>query len=197
MLMPDTDTRVPRLVEQGRQGNNAALEQLIEHFYGDIFRMVFLRVPVRMDAEDVTQDVFAQMIKSLARLKEPEKFKSWLFRLALNRVRDFHRRKRIAFFFGSNIEKEADTNVAESRTTDPLSTMMQEEFQGRFREFSKSLPTWEREFFILRFMDNFDIREITQILNKNENTVKTHLYRALKKFKNNSRLHALLKGNEA
>ena len=194
--MLDNDNWVSQCVEKGKQGNNASLERLAEHFYGDIFRMVYYRVPSQMDAEDLTQDIFRQMIKSLPNLKDPNKFKPWLFRLALNRVRDFCRKKSILSFFGSTIEIEADSRTMQSNHSDPLENMMQKEFQSQFRKFSMCLPRWEREVFILRFMDNFDIREITQILKKNENTIKTHLYRALKKFRNNSQLHALLKGDE-
>jgi RNA polymerase sigma-70 factor (ECF subfamily) len=197
MLMPDNDNWIAQLAEKGKKGNNASLERLVDHFYGDIFRMVYYRIPSQMDAEDLTQDIFRQMIKSLPNLKDPDKLKPWLFRLALNRIRDFYRKKSILSFFGSTIEIDADAQATEDSHHDPLKNLMQKEFQMQFWQFSKGLPRWEREVFILRFMDNLDIREIAQILKKNENTIKTHLYRALKKFRNNSKLHALLKGDES
>jgi DNA-directed RNA polymerase specialized sigma24 family protein len=43
-------------------------------------------------------------------------------------------------------------------------------------------------------VDHLGIREIAEVLKKGESTVKTHLYRALKKFRQNPGLHALLKG---
>jgi RNA polymerase sigma-70 factor (ECF subfamily) len=50
----------------------------------------------------------------------------------------------------------------------------------------------EREVFMLRFLDNLNINEIAQILKKSESTVKTHLYRALAKFKKEKRLRQFL-----
>jgi RNA polymerase sigma-70 factor (ECF subfamily) len=195
--MPENDTLIAQHVEKAKKGNKASLERLVDHFYGDIFRMAYYRIPSRMDAEDLTQDIFRQMIKSLPNLKDPDKLKPWLFRLALNRVRDFYRKKSILPFFGSSIAIDADVQATEDSHHDPLITLMHKELQTQLRHFSKSLPRQEREVFILRFMDNLNIREIVQVLKKNENTIKTHLYRALKKFKNNSELHALLQGDES
>ena len=196
MLMPDNDNWITQLAEKGKKGNNASLERLVDHFYGAIFRMVYYRIPSRMDAEDLTQDIFRQMIKSLPNLKDPDKLKPWLFRLALNRIRDFYRKKSILSFFGSTIEIDADAQATEDSHHDPLKNLMQKELQTQFWQFSKGLPRWEREVFILRFMDNLDLTDIAQVLKKNVNTIKTHLYRAVKKFRNNAELHALLKGDE-
>jgi len=60
----DNDNRITHLVEQAKTGNKGSMEQLVDHFYGNIFRMVYFRVPSRMDAEDLTQEIFMQMIKS-------------------------------------------------------------------------------------------------------------------------------------
>jgi RNA polymerase sigma-70 factor (ECF subfamily) len=59
------------------------------------------------------------------------------------------------------------------------------------------MPLMEREVFTLRYLDQLGIKEIAETLKKSESTVKTHLYRALKKFRRASELRALLKGNEA
>ena len=192
--MLDNDNQITQLVEKIRTGNNASMEQLVDHFYGDIFRMVYYRVPSRMDAEDLTQEIFMQMIKSLPNLKDSSLLKHWLFRIALNRIRDFYRKKSILSFFGSTVEKDVDLPVKADSCSDPLKNIMHKEFQLQLRKFSESLSRGEREVFTLRFLDQLEIKEIVQILQKNENTVKTHLYRALKKLRGNSELHSLLLG---
>ena len=192
--MSDNDNQIIQLVEQARRGNKASLERLLDHFYGDIFRMVYYRIPSQMDAEDLTQEIFMQMIKSLSNLRDSRLFRPWLFRLALNRVRDFHRKRNILSFFGSTVEMDVDVQANTGSSSDPIKRMVHKEFQLQFRKFTKSLSRWEREVLILRFLDQLEIKEIVQILRKNENTVKTHLYRALKKFRRSPELHALLKG---
>jgi len=51
----------------------------------------------------------------------------------------------------------------------------------------------EREVFLLRFMDHLNIKEISQVLKRSESSVKTHLYRALQKFRKEPELIKLLK----
>jgi len=195
--MSDNDNQITRLVEKARTGNKNSLEQLVDYFYGDIFRMVYYRIPSRMDAEDLTQEIFMQMIKSILNLKDSSLIRPWLFRLALNRIRDFHRKKSILSFFGSTGEIDVDVQVKSDSHPDPIKNLMQKEFKLQFQKFTESLSRWEREVFILRFLDQLEIKEIVQILKKNENTVKTHLYRAMKKLRWNSELHDLLKGEES
>ena len=170
------------------------MEHLIDHFYNDIFRMVYYRLPSRMDTEDVTQEVFMQMTKSLPNLKDSSLFKPWLFRIVLNRIRDFHRKKSILSFFGSTVEKDVDASVNADNYSDPSKHIMHKEFQFQLRKFLENLSRWEREVFTLRFLDQLEIKEIVQILRKNENTVKTHLYRALKKLRGSSELYSLFSG---
>ena len=195
--MSDNDNQITHLVEQAITGNKTSLDQLLDHFYKDVFRMVYYRLPSRMDAEDLTQEIFMQMIKSLPNLKDSTLLKPWLFRIALNRTRDFHRKKSMLSFFGSTAEKDVDVLAKADSYSDPSKHIMHKEFQFQLRKFSESLSRWEREVFTLRFLDQLEIKEIVQILQKNENTVKTHLYRALKKLRGNSELYSLLLGEKS
>jgi RNA polymerase sigma-70 factor (ECF subfamily) len=51
----------------------------------------------------------------------------------------------------------------------------------------------EQEVFLLRFLDELGIKEIAEVLHKSESTVKTHLYRALGKFKTDTAFRAFIK----
>ena len=192
--MADTSHHVTDLAEKARAGNRASLEQLVDHFHKDIFRMVYYRTYSRMDAEDLTQEIFMQMSKSLSSLKDAGSIRPWLFRIALNRVRDFRRKKSILSFFGTTIELEAAAQAWADNQNNPANAMMLKEFRLQFRQLTKSLSKREREVFMLRFVDHLGIREIAKVMKKGESTIKTHLYRALKKFRQNPGLHELLKG---
>ncbi|QTA90671.1 RNA polymerase sigma factor [Desulfonema magnum] len=186
--------QVSELVDKARHGNRNSTDQLVMLFHEDIFRMVYYRTRSRMDAEDLTQEIFMQMIKSLPGLKKTSRFKSWLFRIALNRIKDFYRKKSILNFFGTSTEVDESYQEISQNDDDPIDKLMRKEFWEQFRQFTEGLPRWEREVFILRFADHLGIREIAETLKKNESTVKTHLYRALKKFRQTPGLHDLLKG---
>jgi len=135
-----------------------------------------------------------QMIMSLPNLKDSRLLKPWLFRIAVNRIRDFHRKKSILSFFGSTVEKDVDVPTKSDSCPDPLKNIIHKEFLSRLKQYTENLSRWEREIFTLRFLDELEIKEIVEIVQKNENTIKTHLYRALKKLRVNSELYSLLLG---
>jgi RNA polymerase sigma-70 factor (ECF subfamily) len=86
-------------VERARGGDRSALGELIAEFQEDIFRMVYYRTRSRMDAEDLTQEIFLKVFDNLPALKDPRMFRSWLFRIAVNKVYDYHRKKRFRALF--------------------------------------------------------------------------------------------------
>lgn len=190
----DTSSHVTFLVEKARDGSRTAFNELVDLFQKDIFRMVFYRTRSRMDAEDLTQDIFIQAFKNLSRLKTPDLFRSWLFSSSLNRVRDFHRKKRFMTLFGfSTGGDELDQSDAEiHENPDALDNIMRQDFWKQIKLLLNKLPRMEREVFILRFMDHLSIKEISRVLEKSESTIKTHLYRALEKFRNDSSMLQLL-----
>jgi RNA polymerase sigma-70 factor, ECF subfamily len=190
--MADSDNQISILVKKAGAGNKACLEELVKLFREDIFRMVYYRVRSRMDAEDLTQDILLQMMKHICDLKEADRFRPWLFRIAVNRVMDFHRKKKLLAFLGTAADVEASGLVLSKKSENPENDMLKKEFRDQFRKFAESLSRWEREVFLLRFSDHLGIKEIADTLKKNESTVKTHLYRALKKFRENSEFRDMI-----
>ena len=86
--------QVSTLVEQARAGDRNAFEKLIALHQDEIFRLVFFRTRSRFDAEDLTQDIFMAAFKYLPQLKDSDRFRPWLYKIALNRVHDFHRKNK-------------------------------------------------------------------------------------------------------
>ncbi len=192
----DSDDHVAALVSKAMAGSRKAFEGLINIFEEDIFRMVYYRTRSKMDAQDITQDILMQAYKSLTRLKDPNRFKPWLFKIALNRVRDYYRKKStlevFKMFFSMDQTRQYDCKV--DSNPDALDNLMAKEFWENFGVLLKKLSKMEQEVFLLRFMDNLTIKEISETLEKHESTVKTHLYRGVKKFKKESSMLLLYEG---
>ena len=170
------------LVRAAVEGNRSSFEQLVEIHQGGIFRMVYARVQSRTDAEDLVQDVFLKAYGSLGSLRDPELFKAWLYRIAVNKVKDFRRRQRFTSLFSfTQEEKEQDYPDMGPDSYDHLAG---KQFWTRFNEFIGKLPRLQQEVFRLRFLDHLSITEIALTLESSESSVKTHLYRAIEKFKN-------------
>jgi len=182
---PDSSSGVTSLVKKAKAGNRAALGRLVELFQEDIFRMIYYRTRSRVDAEDLTQEVFVQVFKSLSGIREVERFRAWIFSIAVNRVRDFHRKKRIRALLGvpSQGDKMESGKGETGHNPEAMENLMRQEFWKQIKILLDKLSRGEREVFLLRFMDHLGIREISYALEKNESTVKTHLYRALGKLR--------------
>ena len=183
-------------IRKARAGSREAFEQLAGHYYGDIFRMIYYRTGSRMDAEDLTQEVFLKAYKGIRRLTDEDHFKGWLFRIAVNRVRDFYRRKKFLHLFESIPGDDMDTHVDTQTATEsgPLEALIRKRFRQESETFLSRLSRMEKDIFVLRFMDQLKINEIATVLKKGESTVKTHLYRALSKFKKDRAFQDFLKG---
>ncbi|MBT8356591.1 MAG: RNA polymerase sigma factor [Desulfobacterales bacterium] len=183
------------MVKKAKAGSRSAFAELVDLFQDDIFKMVFYRTRTQMDAEDITQEVFMQAFKKLPGLKKVERFKSWLFSIAINRVRDFSRKKRFRSLF------HASDTGSDFQSFDPqiegqpeaVGELVKQDFWKQIGMIMDKLSRMEREVFLLRFLDLLSIREISSVLHKNESTIKTYLYRALVKFRQNASTLELFK----
>jgi len=186
-------SQIASLVNKAKEGNILAFNQIINLFQDDIFRMVYYRTHSKMDAEDITQDVFLKAYKHLSSLKDINRFRSWLFQIALNRLRDFYRKKRVLSIFKDFIENSGgqQINRDSSNTSDIVENLIKQEFWEKIQQMTEKLSHMEREVFLLRFFDHLSIKEIATILKRSESTIKTHLYRSLLKFKNEPSIRQL------
>ena len=194
----DIESRTTALVKQAKAGSKTAFGELANLFYEEIFRTVYYRTRNPMDAEDITQDIFLKAYKNLPKLKKAKRFRTWLFRITINQIRDFYRKKRILALFGTRFESHMIDESGSLNGDQPnaLDNLLKEEFWKRVGSLSDKLSSMEREVFLLRFMNHFTIKTISQILKKSESSVKTYLYRALKKFRKESDLIDFLENNE-
>jgi RNA polymerase sigma-70 factor (ECF subfamily) len=177
------------LVKRAITGDTTAFHRLVDGHQDGIFRMVYYRTRSRQDAEDLTQDVFLKAYRHLKRLKKPERFKGWLFRIAANRVRDHLRKQRFRGLFRTSADPvDAEETAAPA---DAAHLLQRRQFWECLHNILDGLAPREKEVFMLRFMDGLSLAEIAQVMNKGLSTVKTHLYRGIKKIRRDPRSREL------
>ena len=87
------DTYFYQMLVQAKTGHPEALDCLCRQFYPTIFKYVTYHVPSLMAAEDITQDIFEEMVQDIhkVRAKDEVAFRAWLFAIACTMVASYHR----------------------------------------------------------------------------------------------------------
>jgi RNA polymerase sigma-70 factor (ECF subfamily) len=175
---------IATLAEKARAGNRVSFQELVGIFQEDIYRLAYYRTFSQMDAEDLTQDVFEQAYKKMNTLQDPQRFRAWLYSIAVNRCNDFLRKRKYLALLQMRTAQEEDFRDTSPHMNNGYNdTIEKKRFWKEVNKMLHTLSAMERQVFTLRFMDHRNINEIADILDKNESTIKTHLYRALNKVR--------------
>lgn len=145
----------------------AQVEELILASYGSMYRLAYSYVKNQDDAMDIVQESAYKAIKAAASLRKPNHLKTWLWRIVINTALDFMRRQQTEISCDVPPEPAAEDHYADFDTLEALD----------------ALDERERTVIILRFFEDRKIREIADILHQSPNTIKSTLYRSLKKLK--------------
>jgi RNA polymerase sigma-70 factor (ECF subfamily) len=142
---------------------------LVREHQAMVFSIALHYLRDRSAAEELAQDVFLQLHRSMADLKSAEHAAHWLRKVAVHRSIDYSRRNRLRPQVGLEDAPEPATPAAEG---DPM-------LSERLRRLVASLPEKPRMVMILRFQEDLEPEEIAQTLGMPVRTVKSHLYRSL------------------
>jgi RNA polymerase sigma-70 factor (ECF subfamily) len=175
-----------KLVERLKRRDEAAFNELVRLYQAKIFRLVFRMIGDKAEAEDLAQEVFVTVFKSIDTFRGDSKLSTWLYRVATNhcknKIKYLSRRAR-----GSKKEFDevADRDAVESATMatsaqiprpDELTHAKQTE--SIIQRALAELDDDQRELVILRDIENMTYEDIQQMTGLPEGTVKSRLHRA-------------------
>ncbi|WP_312831762.1 RNA polymerase sigma factor [Sedimentibacter saalensis] len=175
------------LVEQSRNGDVDAFEELIKD-YKKVAYNIALRVLRNVeDAEDASQEALIKVYKSIQNFNMQSSFKSWMYRIVVNTCIDFKRKKNInAVSIDENIDlggnKEFQIEIADDTNNPDI--LIEKNFNSKL--ISDAVGRLEDDFktiIILRDIQGFSYSEISEMLSCNLGTVKSRLNRARKSLK--------------
>lgn len=168
------------LVQRFVAGELAAYEALVRRYSRPIFNFAYRMVGRHDDADDVAQDVFVQVYRSLPVARTDLPFKPWLYVIARNKCLDFLKRRRPLLFADVESDDDGDGIAARVQDTEPLPEELAEraDLQRVLHEAIEELPPKYRQVVALRYASELSFEEISTSLGLPENTVKTHFHRA-------------------
>jgi RNA polymerase sigma-70 factor (ECF subfamily) len=168
-----TDEQLMKLV---CRGDRAAFEILYDRYFNKLVWFAQRFIPELQQAEDTVQEVFMKIIEKPQQFDSERKFSSWVYMVTgnacKNMIRDRDNRLRILH----ETQSAADISMEPHHQHDY--ELLQEKIKTAYRELSEK----EKNIFVLRFEQELSIREIAEIIDIPEGSVKSGMYYLLKKI---------------
>ena len=169
------------------QGDQTAFSEIYERYAGKL-RGYFRNMLWRDDekAEDFVHDLFAKIIQQPELFDATRSFKTWVFSVASNMCKNEYKRMEVR----KNTLQGVDTSFAAS-TENVLNQVQDAQFLKEFEEKLQELDEKHRSVFTLRHLDGLALKEIAEVLEINEGTVKSRLFYATKFLANQLSVYQL------
>ena len=174
--MSDESAAIRKLIEQARRGDRQAVATIYENHVDRIFRYIVFRVGSESDAEDLTAEVFLNMVEGLPNYEYTgAPFEAWLYRIASRRVADFYRKR------GRLPEADLSEHIEGSAPL-PEERVLEKQEVSELHAALRQLSEQEQQILILRFVERKSHQAVADTLNKRVSAVKTAQHRALRQL---------------
>jgi len=175
-----------QLVERLKRRDEAAFNELVRAYEKRVFRLVLRMLGDRAEAEDVAQDVFITVFKSIDSFRGESKLSTWMFRVATNhcknRIKYLDRRARGK---KGELDELSEHDALESASMSSSAMVARPDQQAEANQIEaivraaiSELDEDQRALVVLRDVENLSYEEIQQITGLPEGTVKSRLHRA-------------------
>ena len=160
-----------------------AFKMLIDRFQNKVLGLCSRLLDNRQNAEDVAQDVFFQVYRSSGKFRHDCLVSTWIYRIAINRCRNFRRDNRKFSLWGElhrGLSNEGwdEQALGASAEEDPESAWEENETRELIRKAVASLPEKQKTMLILHKFEGHSYKEIAEILDVSLPSVESCLHRA-------------------
>lgn len=183
---PHNDMALLRdMIRRSQQGDMEAVESIYQQFKGSLFNLVYRHVYNFEAAEDLLQDIFLKIFRSIQSVRNENTFKGWVYRIALHECYSYLRKNRskmgqtMSFHDVEGVAKEEDRYAEKMDIRKPLD------------EAIASLPAKLKSVFILHDVQGFRHQEIAEMMGISGGTSKSHLFKArmrIRKYLRNKKI---------
>jgi RNA polymerase sigma-70 factor (ECF subfamily) len=177
-MLADTD-----LITRAAGGDPSAFQALVEKHRSMVYRVAYQFAGNHHDAEDIAQEVFIKVYRSLDRFRQDAQLTSWMYRIVMNACIDHRRRSSPAGAapFGEEAEQKM-LNTPEERPGPE-----ERAYGGELGEVLEAeiarLPAGQRIVFVMRHHQGLKLIEIAEALGLAEGTVKRQLHAAVHRLR--------------
>lgn len=155
-----------------KKSNEEIVEEIILEQYNQYYRLAYSYVHNEADAVDIVQNGAYKALRSSHTLRNPEYAKTWVYRIMLNEIFSFLRQPKFESYEYMQEEKKNEIEYTEDEYTDI-----------DLRCALDSLPEQDKAVIEMKFFEDKKLEEIADILDENLSTIKSRLYRGMKKLR--------------
>jgi RNA polymerase sigma-70 factor (ECF subfamily) len=167
-MMNDAD-----LVKEFHKGNTEAFAELVDRYTRPLTMMILKMVRDQEEARDLSQTAFIKAYEGLSRFTMASSFKTWLYSIAINAVKD-HVRKKKPVLDNEALERVADFAASSSDQLERAQVVSQ------LRRAIEELPEKQRLTLQLRIYEEMDYQEIAEMLGGNAGSARGNFFQAVK-----------------
>jgi len=177
------------IIKKAQSGDMQAFESILKIYDRQVMNIAYSFRNSEEDARDIYQEVFLRVFRSLKGFKFNSEFSTWLFRITTNVCITYQRRK--TRHVHDSLDREISRDEDETaRLSDVISGndaadsyALSSELSEHIHSAVDQLPPQQKLVFILKHYEGYKIREISDMLNCAEGTVKRYLFTATNKLK--------------
>lgn len=167
------------LVKEIKEGQINSYDELMQRHQQNVYRIAYSFAKSEQGAMDITQNIFLKAYENMNRFREESQFKTWLTRISYNEAQNWVRKNKNHLMheeLGNHLEKTASPDSQEDEYLAlENKTILLRNLYG--------LSTKYRLAIVLRYFENYPIRDIAETLDCSEGVVKNILHRSLQKLK--------------
>ena len=166
-----------------QRGEESAFQQLVEKYQRLVYNTALGVVQNAEDAEDVAQEVFIQVFRSIGQFKAEAKLSTWLYRITTTRALDLLRAKKSKKRFGM-LKRLWDNGNGEEPTVDiqdfnhPGVALERKEEAGKLFKAIAELPENQKVAFVLHKLEGLSYQEVSEAMGNTVPAVESLMHRA-------------------
>ncbi len=161
------------LIADFLNGDLAAFREIIDSHGPRVQAIAYQLTGNSSDSQDIAQEVFLKLYRSLGTFDPRYRFSTWLYRVTVNVSIDYLRKH--ARPLELSLEEVDQAHSAAEETPHPGSELERNELRGAIRQLAGSLSLKQRKVFVLRDLQGFPTPEVARILACSQATVRVHL----------------------
>ncbi len=183
MVLSDND-----LIIKAQRGDNSAFEELVYRYDKRVLSVALKYVKNNDDAKDIYQEVFIRVYRSIKKFQFKSEFSTWLYRITANVCFTFRTKQQKHTYVPITEEYDeeninAEILAAEENETSPAQFSADTEIARQVDLALEKLSPKQKMSFILKHYEGYKIREIAEMMNCKEGTIKKYLFDGIQRLR--------------